>query len=216
MTRCHRVRRKQRLLINSILIVVVLSLTGGFSCGGQAEEKDDDTNDSPLGVSVADALKEDCPNGGVVINQGIDTNRNGKIDTAEISSSDTVCNGKDGTDNRIIGNIICTGQLGTDPFVFVYTFSVMASGDVFATANIAGSAYQIGSTAFYSSQQNGAATAAVGFLYDALGSANGGWWSVSINTSTLVVTVVYHDTDAIGGTMTWTQPAANCQKFTYQ
>lgn len=47
----------------------------------------------PMGVSVTDALKADCPNGGVVINQGIDANGNGKIDTDEITSSEKVCTG---------------------------------------------------------------------------------------------------------------------------
>lgn len=68
------------------------------ACGGS----DNDTGDKleeqlpPLGVSITDALTADCPNGGVVVNQGIDTNGNGKIDSTEITSSQKVCNGEDG------------------------------------------------------------------------------------------------------------------------
>lgn len=69
------------------------------ACGGGTGADDlEKVGNEPLGVSVADALTFECPNGGVVINQGIDTNRNGKIDKDEISSSQTVCNGEDGED----------------------------------------------------------------------------------------------------------------------
>lgn len=73
------------------------------ACGGQAlQEKSD--SDSPLGIAVTQALKTDCPNGGVVINQGIDRNGNGKIDQNEITSSETVCNGEDGSSCTVADN----------------------------------------------------------------------------------------------------------------
>lgn len=47
-------------------------------------------------VSTADAPPDQCPTGGVLIQVGFDTNRNGKLDSAEIKSTAKVCNGAEG------------------------------------------------------------------------------------------------------------------------
>ena len=77
-----------------------------MSCGGSSGSE---KGDSPpqLGVSIDAALEKDCPNGGIVINQGIDSNQNGRIDQDEVTSSETVCHGSDGTDGA-------DGTNGTD------------------------------------------------------------------------------------------------------
>ena len=61
------------------------------ACGGEDLEKG-----APSGVSIANATAVECPDGGVVINQGVDVDQNGNIDADEISSSKVVCNGADG------------------------------------------------------------------------------------------------------------------------
>ena len=40
----------------------------------------------------------DCPNGGVLVETGIDENGNGVLDAAEVEDTPKVCNGKDGND----------------------------------------------------------------------------------------------------------------------
>lgn len=47
-------------------------------------------------VTTVDAPPSQCPTGGVLIQIGLDANRNGKLDTSEIKSSAPVCNGATG------------------------------------------------------------------------------------------------------------------------
>lgn len=194
------------------LFLVLLALVG---CGGSETDDADKVGNEPLGVSVTDALKSDCPNGGVTINQGIDTNRNGKIDADEVSSSDTVCDGApgtSGTNNKIVKTIYCTGALpgialGLDA---TYEVDIFASGDLFAAASVYGSLIEISSSTMYAAGQNGAATAPVLFTYDFYGTSNGGWWKMYLNRTTLVSYVEYHDSDTAGGVQTWSKPASEC------
>jgi hypothetical protein len=44
------------------------------------------------------ASVEDCPNGGVVLEHGIDTNENGELDPAEVTKTYVVCHGANGSD----------------------------------------------------------------------------------------------------------------------
>lgn len=184
-------------------------------------------DDVLAGVSVTEALTSECPNGGVVINQGLDNNRNGKIDPEEVTSTQTVCNGVDGYTNKIVKNIFCTGDitgiLATNstnplqtftvpalPLTAVYTADVFASGDIFAYASVYDTAKETGASVMYSASQTGAATASVVFTYDCIGPANGGYWEMYLNRVSLVSTLVYHDTDIQGGSLTWTKSASDC------
>jgi hypothetical protein len=178
------------------------------ACGG-SDNGNDKLGDEPLGVSVTEALKADCPNGGVVINQGIDANGNGKIDTAEITSSEKVCNGVNGTSNKIVKSIFCTGDLSSS-LTAMYEVEIFASGDLFATAGVYGVAFQIGASTMYSAGQVGAGTAAVLFTYDYAGTLNGGYWKMSLDRTTLVSTVEYNDVDVTSGKLIWTKPASEC------
>ena len=55
------------------------------------------------------------------------------------------------------------------------------------------------------------------FTYDFISTANGGWWTISINRSTLAATILYTDTDASGGSTTWTlaSSSSNCVLNSY-
>lgn len=202
------------------------------ACGGA--DNSADKLGEPLGVSVTDALKADCPNGGVVINQGIDSNGNGKIDTEEITSSEKVCNGVDGYTNKIVKNIFCTGDITpqtvasanpewpmltiTAPVIAttaIYTADVFASGDVFVYAGVYTGAEEVGASIMYAATQTGAATAMVIFTADLAGHANGGYWEMYLDRATLTSTLVYHDTDLVGGKLTWTKPSADCVVNSY-
>lgn len=189
--------------------------------------------DAVAGVSVTEALTSECPNGGVVINQGLDNNRNGKIDEDEITSTQTVCNGVDGYTDRIVKNIFCTGVLTEKSFVatatspyagqtktmpqviptsYIYRVSVSASGDVQVyAAMVISESMEYGTSTWYAAKQTGAATGFVTLLVDMVWAVNGGHWEFSLDRTTLVTTLVYHDAANIeGGPITWTQPATDC------
>lgn len=132
--------------------------------------------------------------------------------------------GADGTDNRIVASVFCAGTVtglsgaaGTalNGLGVNYSAALTNAGDVFATASIDTGAYQIGNSAFYSANQNGAQTGGVAFTAD-FATANGGWWAVSLDRSTLVVTAVYTDS-SLGGQspVTMTFASSACQSHTY-
>jgi hypothetical protein len=75
--------------VRLFLCSAALSCGGAPADGGPADH---------LGVSIESALEKDCPKGGVIINQGIDSNGNGQLDADEVTSSETVCHGSDGAD----------------------------------------------------------------------------------------------------------------------
>ena len=49
-----------------------------------------------LTALTGEASPEDCPNGGVILSQGIDQNLNARLDEDEISEQVTLCHGRDG------------------------------------------------------------------------------------------------------------------------
>lgn len=46
--------------------------------------------------------------------------------------------------------------------------------------------------------------------FDLLGAINGGWWQLSLNRTTLVVTIENNDIDAPGGKNTWLMTPDKC------
>ena len=78
-----------------IRVVCLLMLIPTIAC---MEDNLLGTEDKPstiVGV-VGAALEEDCPNGGVVIGYGIDSNLNGTLDPDEVNGVETICHGRDG------------------------------------------------------------------------------------------------------------------------
>lgn len=130
--------------------------------------------------------------------------------TCPDGSEAVISDGSSGTDNRIEASHFCLGLLEGTVLHFTYGAAVLTSGDVFAHASISGAAFEVGTSAYYSAQQNGAATARVIFTSDNLGAANAGWWDMALDRSTGIASIVYHDSDTAGGTMTWTMPASAC------
>jgi hypothetical protein len=118
--------------------------------------------------------------------------------------------GADGTDNRITSSIYCTGQLGSTAFYATYNAVLHASGDLFVTANIENGLDQTTAVAFYSREQNGAESGAVSLTKDEAGTSNYGWWRLSLNRTTLVTTVTYHDNEISGGEQSWTMTPDKC------
>lgn len=64
-----------------------------YACNGS-----DGANGANALVSVtAEAAGTNCPNGGQKIESGVDTNKDGKLDAAEVTATKYVCNGANGT-----------------------------------------------------------------------------------------------------------------------
>ncbi len=78
-----------------LTLSLVLTACGGGGGGGGSSE-----TTSNGAVAVSKRLIEanaTCPNGGVEIDMGVDTNKNGQLDADEISSTETICHGTTGT-----------------------------------------------------------------------------------------------------------------------
>jgi hypothetical protein len=84
--------RKKLLLNLSVLLLIVTSCKKQIA-GGQGEE----------GLKSLVDIKNissntSCPAGGIVIKSGIDKNKNDRLDSAEIQSTNYICNGQNGQD----------------------------------------------------------------------------------------------------------------------
>ena len=66
----------------------------------------------------------------------------------------------------------------------------------------------------YSKLQNGWDTAPIFINYDVSGSANFGYFEISLNRTSMVTTIVYTDSDVSGGSTTWVEPSSDCQTQT--
>lgn len=132
-------------------------------------------------------------------------------------------NGTNGTDNRFVAGILCmgtvTGLTGASAALngvgIVYRAVLTYVGDVLATAEVDNGSFQVSGTSFYSVQQNGASTASVVIVAD-VSTANGGFWDISLNRTTLVTTVVYTDSSlAADSPVTITFAANACTSQSY-
>ena len=94
---------------------------------------------------------------------------------------------------------------------------VFSDNSVFVYGGIYGVSFQIGASNYYDSSVTGSSTAAVLFKYDVISNFNGGWWTISINRSTLAATILYTDSDVSGGSTTWTLASSsnNCVLNSY-
>lgn len=90
--------------------------TTSYVCNGLNGK---DGKSSLVQVTTVDG-NEDCPNGGVQVNSGLDLNGNGILDAPEVSYTTFVCNGLDGTD----------GQDGNNGFNSVIRTDTVEEGDI--------------------------------------------------------------------------------------
>lgn len=194
-------------------------------------------------IKIADAATDKCATGGKAIKAGVDDNASGALDEGEVDSIDYVCNGiaggngKDGingtngtngTDNHATASFLCQATLTqatatasgisapAGGLVFAYSAVKMASGDVFAEASIANASYQTSQSNYYAAKQNGSLNAAVVITDDWYSTASYGWWSISLDRSTLIPTAVFNDSSMpTSSTRTFTFPASSCTVQTY-
>ena len=181
-----------------------------------------------------------CTYGGVKIEMGIDDDINGTLDSSEVDKTEYVCNGAPGssgsmgdkgstgskgdtgstgskgdtgsagTDNKIKYTHYCNALLQNTALYYRYRVYQFVNEDIFIQGEIYGTLYEVADSIMYSKLQNGWTTAPIYINYDVSGSANYGYFVISLNRSTMVTTIVYTDSDVSGGSTTWTLPSSNC------
>lgn len=212
-------------IIPLIFIIVLI-----ISCAPAGESENDNT-ESPENYSTAINTiiiesGDECPNGGIGIESGIDENGNGILDDNEIDSIDYVCNGSDGTDgangsngndNSIVSSITCSGY---NPPTWYYYAVVTSSGDVFASASIGqyswANIYAISGSKFFPGSSADAELAFVPVYLDLAGSGyNDGWFEVGADRETGIVYLVRHDIDVVPNPVTYIQTPDKCEIIFY-
>ena len=157
-----------------------------------------------------------CATGGLKVQSGLDSDEDGVLDSNEVAATTYVCNGSNGI--KPAASLYCGAALSGTSVNFTYDAMLFSDGSVFVYGGIYTSDQLIGKSTFYDSSQSGATTAAVLLTYDLSGTDNWGYWSISVNRSTLVVTILYTDSNESGGSTTWTlssSSATNCVLNSY-
>jgi hypothetical protein len=117
--------------------------------------------------------------------------------------------------SKIVRSIGCAGGLEGTALSFFYSVALTANGTIFASASVREPQIGASNTSVFSPAQNGSTDAAVLISLDEIPPANGGFFRVSLNRETLVTSIVYNDTDAAGGTRTWTMQPSQCVSNAY-
>jgi hypothetical protein len=123
--------------------------------------------------------------------------------------------GEAGGAGGIVASIYCGGPLENTSLSFSYNAYLFADQSVFASAAIQDAAIGSSYANFYAPSQNGAQTAAVSLVFDVAGPANGGWWTIRLDRTTLITTIEYKDGDTPNGGAAWTMAPSSCVSNTY-
>jgi len=89
-----------------VLVLLSASFTGCIESDELPMEEEDSSNieDGPKYSSISRSTEydslADCPNGGVIIEYGIDENGNGTLEETEVDGQHIVCHGQDGLDGE--------------------------------------------------------------------------------------------------------------------
>ena len=116
---------------NLLAMIAVATLLG--ACGGGSTTASSGSVTTPSSGSIAGTAKNSvvfltlnsapsasCPNGGITVESGVDTNGNGVLDPSEVSNTQYVCNGTNGT-NGTNGAKGASGSGGLNALVAVAT-----------------------------------------------------------------------------------------------
>ncbi len=181
-------------------------------------------------ISIEDESEgSNCETGGKKINYGIDDDGNGTLASGEVDGYAYVCNwatgstgatgatgatGDNGTSSRIRYSHYCNALLENTAYYFRYRVYQFKNNDVYIQGEIYGTSFEVADSVMYGSTQNGWLTAPIYINYDVSGTANYGYWVISMDRTTLITTIVYYDTDISVGSLTWVEPSSDCTSTT--
>lgn len=94
------------------LRIVGVSLLCALAVGCGGEDGEDGEDGISWLTAAVPAEASDCPNGGTTVRVGPDSNRNGTLDTTEVTSSSHVCNGSNGDPSDLW--LVATEEADTD------------------------------------------------------------------------------------------------------
>jgi hypothetical protein len=92
------------ILQRTLAIAMIVLLSTMYGCGrsgGGSDVPSTSAHYSTLAMAKTVEATEDCPNGGIEVDSGIDANGNGVLDESEIQSRQSVCNGENGTSTLV-------------------------------------------------------------------------------------------------------------------
>jgi hypothetical protein len=117
----------------------------------------------------------------------------------------------DGRTNEMLESFFCEGGLENTNLVASYDAVLFSNGDIWTTGSVSDPSRQSSASNFWDPSQNGYADAATGsIVFDFEGPANGGYFVISLDRTTLVSVVTYHDTDLPNDSEIWTMPPDKC------
>lgn len=132
------------------------------------------------------------------------------------AGASTVNGGAVSSGDKLVSTLYCDAKLEGSAGVYVaYGVDQFESGNIFVNASVRDNADQASNSTFFAPTQNGYATGAITVEKDEIGAANAGFFSISVDRTTKIISVVYKDSDAVGGQLTYTEAASNCVTNTY-
>jgi hypothetical protein len=92
-----------------------------------------------------------------------------------------------------------------------YTVDQFADGSVFITGYVNSLSSTASDSIFYAPAQTGWSTAPISFIFDVYELADGGTWDISLDRTSLVATIEYHDVDLVSpGVLSWSWLPSQC------
>jgi hypothetical protein len=118
--------------------------------------------------------------------------------------------GKDAEATRIIESFHCNGGLENTSLEFSYNAVLMSSGDLFVSVEVNSPLNSASNTVFYAPTQNGYKTAQAIVRFDQDGTADGGWFTLSLDRVNLVTIIDYYPSDPGVVSNSWTMQPEVC------
>lgn len=121
----------------------------------------------------------------------------------------------DASADTIVSTTYCADTIPELHVLVDYGVVEFANGNVFANGSISDANGEASNAMYYSPAESGYDSAQIVALLDEVPPSDGGYWIVTMDRTTLVVTATYHDADIDAGVMSWAFPAEHCTRNTY-
>lgn len=123
----------------------------------------------------------------------------------------------DGRTNEMIESFFCDGQLEGTLLLVTYDAVLFSNGDIWTTGSVSDASRQSSSSAFWDPSQNGYVDAATQpIVFDFTGPADGGYFVIALDRTTLVNVVTYKDQDLLNDSQVWTMSPDKCVHNFYE